>query len=64
MTDTPIHATPWEFGESNDCHLTEKQPSNLRTHFKWYLRALLSFPLNSEVIKHLRLKKFGAWWLE
>lgn len=64
LADTFIRVTPWEFRESNDCHLTEKEPSSLRTDFKWYLRDLLSFLLNSEVIRHLRFKKSGPWWLE
>lgn len=64
LADTFIHVTPWEFRESDDCRLTEKEPSSLRTDFKWYLRDLLSFPLNSEVIRHLRFKKSGPWWLE
>lgn len=64
LTDKFIHVTPWEFRESDDCHLTEKEPSSSRTDFKWYLRDLLSFPLNSEVIRHFRFKKSGPWWLE
>lgn len=64
LTDIFIRVTPWEYGESNDCHSTEKQPSSLRTDFKCCLRDLLSFPLNSEVIRHLRFKKSGPWWLE